>query len=182
MEKVIKATIPAELLDENTKYYINPTGRFVVGGPQGDCGLTGRKIIVDTYGGYCPHGGGAFSGKDATKVDRSAAYACRYVAKNVVAAGLAKSCLVQVAYAIGVAEPMNITVFTNGTGVIPDEKIAEIVLANFDLRPRGIIQMLDLRRPIFSKTAAYGHFGREEPEFTWERTDKAEALKAAAGL
>ena len=181
VENIIRPVIPAEWL-KDTRFLINPTGRFVVGGPQGDCGLTGRKIIVDTYGGYCPHGGGAFSGKDATKVDRSAAYACRYVAKNVVAAGLAKSCLVQVAYAIGVAEPMNITVFTNGTGVIPDEKIAEIVLANFDLRPRGIIQMLDLRRPIFSKTAAYGHFGREEPEFTWERTDKAEALKAAAGL
>ena len=154
----------------------------MVGGPQGDCGLTGRKIIVDTYGGYCPHGGGAFSGKDATKVDRSAAYACRYVAKNIVAAGLARVCQVQVAYAIGVAEPMNVTVFTNGTGVIPDARIAELVREHFDLRPRGIIKMLDLRRPIFSKTAAYGHFGREEPEFTWEKTDKVAALRASAGL
>ena len=181
VEKIIRPVIPAEWL-KDTRFLINPTGRFVVGGPQGDCGLTGRKIIVDTYGGYCPHGGGAFSGKDATKVDRSAAYACRYVAKNIVAAKLAKTCLVQVAYAIGVAEPMNITVFTNGTGVIPDEQIAALVRKHFDLRPRGIIQMLDLRRPIFSKTAAYGHFGREEPEFTWEKTDKAEALRAAAGI
>lgn len=181
VENIIRPVIPAEWL-KDTRFLINPTGRFVVGGPQGDCGLTGRKIIVDTYGGYCPHGGGAFSGKDATKVDRSAAYACRYVAKNIVAAKLAKTCLVQVAYAIGVAEPMNITVFTNGTGVIPDEQIAALVRKHFDLRPRGIIQMLDLRRPIFSKTAAYGHFGREEPEFTWEKTDKAEALRAAAGI
>ena len=181
VESIIRPVIPADWL-KDTKFLINPTGRFVVGGPQGDCGLTGRKIIVDTYGGYRPHGGGAFSGKDATKVDRSAAYACRYVAKNIVASGLATYCLVQVAYAIGVAEPMNVTVFTNGTGRIPDEEIAALVRKHFDLRPRGIIQMLDLRRPIFSKTAAYGHFGREEPEFTWEKTDKAEALKAAAGL
>lgn len=174
---------PSGYFDEkDCEIFINTTGRFVVGGPMGDCGLTGRKIIVDTYGGYCPHGGGAFSGKDATKVDRSAAYACRYVAKNIVAAGLARQCQVQVSYAIGVAEPMNITVFTNGTGVIPDAEIAKLVRAHFDLRPRGIIKMLDLRRPIFSKTAAYGHFGREEPEFTWEKTDKAAALRAAAGL
>ena len=181
IEKIIRPVMPAEWL-KDTRFLINPTGRFVVGGPQGDCGLTGRKIIVDTYGGYCPHGGGAFSGKDPTKVDRSAAYACRYVAKNIVAAGLASQCQVQVAYAIGVAEPMNITVFTNGTGVIPDEQIAKLVRAHFDLRPRGIIQMLDLRRPIYSKTAAYGHFGREEPEFTWEKTDKAATLRDAAGL
>jgi S-adenosylmethionine synthetase len=181
IENIIRPVMPAEWL-ENTKFLVNPTGRFVVGGPQGDCGLTGRKIIVDTYGGACPHGGGAFSGKDPTKVDRSAAYACRYVAKNVVAAGLARECQVQVAYAIGVAEPTNITVRTNGTGVIADEKIAELVRAHFDLRPGGIIRMLDLRRPIYSKTAAYGHFGREEPEFTWERTDKARLLRADAGL
>ena len=182
IERVIKPCIPAEMLDDETKYYINPTGRFVLGGPAADTGLTGRKIIVDTYGGSAPHGGGAFSGKDPSQVDRSAAYACRYVAKNIVASGLATYCLVQVAYAIGVAEPMNVTVFTNGTGRIPDEGIAALVRKHFDLRPRGIIQMLDLRRPIFSKTAAYGHFGREEPEFTWEKTDKAEALQAAAGL
>ncbi len=181
IEEIIKPVLPKEwLLD--TKYLINPTGRFVVGGPQGDCGLTGRKIIVDTYGGACPHGGGAFSGKDPTKVDRSAAYAARYVAKNVVAAGLARQCQVQVAYAIGVARPMNITVYTEGTGVIPDAEIAKLVAAQFDLRPKGIIQMLDLLRPIYEKTAAYGHFGREEPEFTWERTDKAAELRAAAGL
>jgi S-adenosylmethionine synthetase len=181
IEEIIKPVLPKEWLAD-TRYLINPTGRFVIGGPQGDCGLTGRKIIVDTYGGACPHGGGAFSGKDPTKVDRSAAYAARYVAKNIVAAGLAKQCQIQVAYAIGVAEPMNITVYTEGTGVIPDEKIAELVRAHFDLRPKGIIQMLDLLRPIYSKTAAYGHFGREEPEFTWEAIDKAQELRAAAGL
>ena len=181
IETIIKPVLPKEWL-QNTRYLVNPTGRFVVGGPQGDCGLTGRKIIVDTYGGACPHGGGAFSGKDPSKVDRSAAYAARYVAKNIVAAGLAKQCQIQVAYAIGVAKPMNITVYTEGTGVIPDEKIAELVAEHFDLRPRGIVQMLDLLRPIYTKTAAYGHFGREEPEFTWERTDKVEVLRAAAGL
>ncbi|GAA4001494.1 methionine adenosyltransferase [Comamonas faecalis] len=181
IEEIIKPVLPAEWL-KDTKYLINPTGRFVVGGPQGDCGLTGRKIIVDTYGGACPHGGGAFSGKDPTKVDRSAAYAARYVAKNVVAAGLARQCQVQLAYAIGVARPMNITVYTEGTGVIADDRIAQLVAEHFDLRPKGIIQMLDLLRPIYAKTAAYGHFGREEPEFTWERTDKAAALRAAAGL
>ena len=181
VENIIRPVMPVEWL-KGTKFLVNPTGRFVVGGPKGDCGLTGRKIIVDTYGGACPHGGGAFSGKDPTKVDRSAAYACRYVAKNIVAAGLAKRCQVQVAYAIGVAEPMNITVLTQGTGVISDEQIAELVRKNFDLRPGGIIEMLDLRRPIYSKTAVYGHFGREEPEFTWEKTDKAADLREQAGL
>ena len=181
-EEIIKPVLPKEWITADTKFLINPTGRFVIGGPQGDCGLTGRKIIVDTYGGACPHGGGAFSGKDPTKVDRSAAYAARYVAKNIVAAGLAKQCQIQVAYAIGVAKPMNVTVYTEGTGVIPDEKIAALVNEFFDLRPKGIIQMLDLLRPIYAKTAAYGHFGREEPEFSWERTDKANALRAAAGL
>ena len=181
IEELIKPVLPKEWLID-TKYLINPTGRFVVGGPQGDCGLTGRKIIVDTYGGACPHGGGAFSGKDPSKVDRSAAYAARYVAKNVVAAGLSTQCQVQVAYAIGVARPMNITINTHGTGVIADDKIAALVNEHFDLRPKGIIQMLDLLRPIYEKTAAYGHFGRNEPEFTWEKTDKAAALKAAAGL
>jgi S-adenosylmethionine synthetase len=181
IEEIIKPVLPKEWLI-NTKYLINPTGRFVIGGPQGDCGLTGRKIIVDTYGGACPHGGGAFSGKDPSKVDRSAAYAARYVAKNVVASGLAKQCQVQVAYAIGVAKPMNITVYTEGTGVISDEKLSALVAEHFDLRPKGIIQMLDLLRPIYQKTAAYGHFGRDEPEFTWERTDKVAVLRAAAGL
>ena len=181
IEEIIKPVLPKEWLID-TKYLINPTGRFVVGGPQGDCGLTGRKIIVDTYGGACPHGGGAFSGKDPSKVDRSAAYAARYVAKNVVAAGLATQCQVQVAYAIGVARPMNITINTHGTGVIADDKIAALVNEHFDLRPKGIIQMLDLLRPIYEKTAAYGHFGRNEPEFTWEKTDRAATLKAAAGL
>ncbi|MBX9832754.1 MAG: methionine adenosyltransferase, partial [Burkholderiaceae bacterium] len=181
IEEIIKPVLPKEWL-QNTRYLINPTGRFVIGGPQGDCGLTGRKIIVDTYGGACPHGGGAFSGKDPTKVDRSAAYAARYVAKNIVAAGLARQCQIQVAYAIGVAEPMNITVYTEGTGVVSDDRLAALVREHFDLRPKGIIQMLDLLRPIYEKTAAYGHFGREEPEFTWERTDKAAALRAAAGL
>jgi len=180
IEEIIKPVLPKEWL-QDTKYLINPTGRFVIGGPQGDCGLTGRKIIVDTYGGACPHGGGAFSGKDPSKVDRSAAYAARYVAKNIVAAGLATQCQVQVAYAIGVARPMNITVNTMGTGVVSDEKLSALVAEHFDLRPKGIIQMLDLLRPIYSKTAAYGHFGRDEPEFTWERTDRAAALKAAAG-
>src|SRR5881409_4230606 len=180
VEQIIKPCLPKEFL-KNTKYLVNPTGRFVVGGPQGDCGLTGRKIIVDTYGGVGSHGGGAFSGKDPTKVDRSAAYAARYVAKNVVAAGLAKQCQIQVAYAIGVAKPMNVTVYTEGTGVIPDHKIAAIVNEVFDLRPKGIIQMLDLLRPIYTKTAAYGHFGRDEPEFTWERTDKVAVLKDLAG-
>ncbi|MGV0984352.1 MAG: methionine adenosyltransferase [Limnohabitans sp.] len=181
IEEIIKPVLPKEWL-QDTKYLINPTGRFVIGGPQGDCGLTGRKIIVDTYGGACPHGGGAFSGKDPSKVDRSAAYAARYVAKNIVAAGLATQCQVQVAYAIGVARPMNITVNTAGTGVIGDDKLSALVAEHFDLRPKGIIQMLDLLRPIYSKTAAYGHFGRDEPDFTWERTDKAAALRTAAGL
>jgi len=181
IEMIVKPVLPKEWL-KNTKYLVNPTGRFVIGGPQGDSGLTGRKIIVDTYGGACPHGGGAFSGKDPSKVDRSAAYAARYVAKNVVAAGLARQCTVQVSYAIGVARPINVTVYTEGTGTVPDEKIAQIVQAQFDLRPRGIIQMLDLLRPIYAKTAAYGHFGREEPEFTWERTDRVAALREAAGL
>jgi len=181
IEEIIKPVLPREWL-QDTRYLVNPTGRFVIGGPQGDCGLTGRKIIVDTYGGAAPHGGGAFSGKDPTKVDRSAAYAARYVAKNVVAAGLARQCQVQVSYAIGVARPINITVYTEGTGVISDEKIAELVMEHFDLRPKGIVQMLDLLRPIYAKTAAYGHFGREEPEFSWERTDKAALLRAEAGI
>lgn len=182
LEFVIKPVIPAELLDANTKYFINPTGRFVVGGPQGDSGLTGRKIIVDTYGGYARHGGGAFSGKDPTKVDRSAAYAARYVAKNIVAAGIAKKCEVQLAYAIGVAKPVSVLVDTFGTAVIPEEKISQLVNKHFDLRPAGIIKTLDLRRPIFKKTAAYGHFGRNDADFTWEKTDVAEILKKEAGL
>ena len=181
IESIIKPAVPQEWL-KNTRYLVNPTGRFVIGGPQGDCGLTGRKIIVDTYGGACPHGGGAFSGKDPSKVDRSAAYAARYVAKNIVAAGLARQCQIQVSYAIGVAKPINITVYTEGTGKISDDKIAELVARHFDLRPKGIVQMLDLLRPIYRKSAAYGHFGRDEPEFSWERTDKAAALRADAGL
>ena len=179
---LIEKNLPGHLLTPETEILINPTGLFVIGGPEGDAGLTGRKIIVDTYGGMGRHGGGAFSGKDPSKVDRSAAYAARYVAKNIVAAGLARQCQIQVAYAIGVAEPMNITVYTEGTGVIPDDKLALLVRAHFDLRPKGIIQMLDLLRPIYQRTAAYGHFGRDEPDFTWERTDKAAALRAAAGL
>ena len=182
IEEIIKPVLPKELIKGEIKYLVNPTGRFVIGGPQGDCGLTGRKIIVDTYGGAAPHGGGAFSGKDPSKVDRSAAYASRYVAKNIVAAGLATKCLVQISYAIGVAQPTSVMVSTYGTGKISDEKIAELVSAHFDLRPRGIVKMLNLLRPIYRKTAAYGHFGREEPEFTWEATDKAAALRAAAGL
>ncbi|MBM7541404.1 methionine adenosyltransferase [Amphibacillus cookii] len=175
---VIAPVVPAELLDEQTKYFINPSGRFVIGGPQGDAGLTGRKIIVDTYGGYARHGGGAFSGKDATKVDRSASYAARYVAKNIVAAGLATACEVQLAYAIGVAEPVSISVDTFGTGKVSEEKLVEAIRHLFDLRPAGIIQMLQLRQPIFKSTAAYGHFGRTDVTFPWERTDKAEALNA----
>ena len=182
IEEIIKPVLPAGLIKDEVRYLINPTGRFVVGGPQGDCGLTGRKIIVDTYGGAAPHGGGAFSGKDPSKVDRSAAYAARYVAKNVVAAGLASKCLLQVSYAIGVARPTSVMVTTSGTGKVSDEKIAELVQRHFDLRPKGIVQMLDLLRPIYEKTAAYGHFGREEPEFSWERTDKAAALAADAGI
>ena len=182
IEEIIKPVLPKNLIKGDIKYLVNPTGRFVIGGPQGDCGLTGRKIIVDTYGGAAPHGGGAFSGKDPSKVDRSAAYAGRYVAKNVVAAGLASKCLIQISYAIGVARPTSVMVSTFGTGKIPDEQIAKLVAEHFDLRPKGIVKMLDLLRPIYKKTAAYGHFGREEPEFTWERKDKAAALKAAAGI
>ena len=182
IEEIIQPVLPKELIKGEIKYLVNPTGRFVVGGPQGDCGLTGRKIIVDTYGGAAPHGGGAFSGKDPSKVDRSAAYAARYVAKNIVAAGLASRCQVQVSYAIGVAQPTSVWVTTFGTGKVSDEKIAELVKAHFDLRPKGIVQMLNLLRPIYEKTAAYGHFGRDEPEFTWENTDKAAVLRADAGL
>jgi S-adenosylmethionine synthetase len=179
VEEIIKPMLPKELIKGEIKYLVNPTGRFVIGGPQGDCGLTGRKIIVDTYGGAAPHGGGAFSGKDPSKVDRSAAYAGRYVAKNIVAAGLASRCLVQVSYAIGVAQPTSIMVETYGTGKVSDEVLKQLVLEHFDLRPKGIVKMLDLLRPIYTKTAAYGHFGRDEPEFTWEATDKAAALKAS---
>ncbi len=178
MEHIIKPVLPTEWLHADTRYHINPTGQFIIGGPMGDCGLTGRKIIVDTYGGMAHHGGGAFSGKDPSKVDRSAAYAGRYVAKNIVAAGLAERCEIQVSYAIGVAEPTSIAVNTYGTGALPDERIAELVTEHFDLRPAGLIEMLQLRRPIYRQTAAYGHFGREEEDFTWEKTDKAEALKA----
>jgi S-adenosylmethionine synthetase len=180
IEEIIKPVLPKHMMKGEVNYLVNPTGRFVVGGPHGDCGLTGRKIIVDTYGGAAPHGGGAFSGKDPSKVDRSAAYAARYVAKNVVAAGLASKCLVQVAYAIGVARPVSVMVTTYGTGKMSDEALSKLVAVNFDLRPKAIIQTLNLLRPIYRKTAAYGHFGREEPEFTWEATDKALALKAAA--
>ena len=179
MEMVIREVLPAAWLHADTRYHINPTGQFIVGGPVGDCGLTGRKIIVDTYGGMARHGGGAFSGKDPSKVDRSAAYAGRYVAKNIVAAGLAERCEIQMSYAIGVAEPTSIAVNTFDTGSVPDDRIVELVREHFDLRPRGLIDALDLKRPIYRQTAAYGHFGREEPDFTWERTDKAEALKAS---
>ena len=179
LEKVIKPVIDPNLLDENTKYHINPTGRFVVGGPMGDAGVTGRKIIVDTYGGYAPHGGGAFSGKDPTKVDRSAAYMARYIAKNIVAAGLAEKCTVQLAYAIGVAEPVSVLIDTHGTGKVDEDRLSEAVRKNFALTPKGIIDMLDLRRPIFKATARFGHFGRTNDEFTWEKTDKADALLGA---
>jgi S-adenosylmethionine synthetase len=179
IEEIIKPILPKELIKGDIKYLVNPTGRFVIGGPQGDCGLTGRKIIVDTYGGSAPHGGGAFSGKDPSKVDRSAAYAARYVAKNIVAAGLASRCLVQISYAIGVARPTSVMVETYGTGKIADNQLTALVLDHFDLRPKGIVKMLDLLRPIYKKTAAYGHFGRDEPEFSWETADKAQALKSA---
>jgi len=182
IEKVIYGVVPREMVDQNTKYYINPTGRFVIGGPQGDAGVTGRKIIVDTYGGAAPHGGGAFSGKDPTKVDRSACYMARYIAKNLVAAGLADRALVQLAYAIGVADPVSVMVETNGTSRVPNDKLTELVRRHFKLTPRGIMEELDLRRPIYRKTAAFGHFGRQEPEFTWEKTDLASKIKKEAGL
>jgi S-adenosylmethionine synthetase len=182
IEEIIKPVLGGQTVGKNIKYLVNPTGRFVVGGPQGDCGLTGRKIIVDTYGGAAPHGGGAFSGKDPSKVDRSAAYAARYVAKNIVAAGLASKCQVQVSYAIGVAQPTSVMVTTFGTGKVSDDRLEALVRQHFDLRPKGIVQMLDLLRPIYEKTASYGHFGRNEPEFTWEKTDKAAALAADAGV
>jgi S-adenosylmethionine synthetase len=182
IEEIIKPTLPREMLTRNTRYLVNPTGRFVIGGPQGDCGLTGRKIIVDTYGGAAPHGGGAFSGKDPSKVDRSAAYAARYVAKNIVAAGLASKCLVQLSYAIGMARPISIMVTTYGTSRLADDRLEALVQQHFDLRPKGIVRMLDLLRPIYEKTAAYGHFGRNEPEFSWERTDRAEELAADADV
>jgi S-adenosylmethionine synthetase len=182
VDEIIKPVLPADMISGESRFLVNPTGRFVVGGPHGDCGLTGRKIIVDTYGGSAHHGGGAFSGKDPSKVDRSAAYAMRYVAKNVVAAGLAEKCEIQVAYAIGVARPVSLMIDTSGTAVIPEEDIEKLVLEHFDLRPKAIIQGLDLLRPIYRNTAAYGHFGRTEPEFTWEHTDKAELLRDAAGL
>lgn len=182
IEHVVRAVIPDHMLDRDTKFHINPTGRFVIGGPQGDTGLTGRKVIVDTYGGAGAHGGGAFSGKDPTKVDRSASYMARYIAKNIVAAGLASRCEVQLAYAIGIAEPVSVLIDTKGTGKVDEDKLSELVRSHFELTPRGIIESLDLLRPIYRKTAAYGHFGRNEPEFTWERTDKAEALRKDAGL
>ena len=182
IDEIIKPVLPKEMLTTDTRYLVNPTGRFVVGGPMGDAGLTGRKIIVDTYGGAAPHGGGAFSGKDPSKVDRSAAYAARYVAKNIVAAGLADKCLIQVSYAIGVAKPTSLMVETYGTGKVPEARIVELIQGHFDLRPKGIIQMLDLLRPVYTRSASYGHFGRDEPDFTWEVTDKAAALKAAAGV
>ncbi len=181
IEDIVKPVLPPDMLTAETRFLINPTGRFVIGGPMGDCGLTGRKIIVDTYGGAAPHGGGAFSGKDPSKVDRSAAYAGRYVAKNIVAAGLARQCQIQISYAIGVSQPTSIALDTFGTNAIPNAEIIELVKRHFDLRPKGIIRMLDLQRPIYGKTAAYGHFGREEPEFGWERTDKVDALRADAG-
>jgi S-adenosylmethionine synthetase len=182
IKDVIQPTVSKELIDKDTKFHINPTGRFVTGGPQGDAGLTGRKIIVDTYGGYAPHGGGAFSGKDPTKVDRSAAYMARYIAKNIVAAGLAERCLVQLAYAIGVADPVSVLVDTGGTGRVSEDTLTGLVREHFQLTPAGIIKTLNLRRPIYRKTAAYGHFGRSEPGFSWEQTDRAEALRAAAGV